>query len=252
MEDNKGLFGKILLGGVALGAVAATAFTYVKKYKELDNEQNEDTDVLPETEEFTEDTKRKYSKIDMGTAKKAAKRTAESIKDGSVKAWNCAKDSAKAVGGVVMDNYGNKTKNAVTDTYENVKEFTLEKTGIVKDKVQDVYGNVKEKVQDAYGEVKERFTGNGEDGTSFKEKAEEFKNNVTESLEDAKALVKDKFDTFKNENPDFLEGLDNAKKSVERAYENVKDRVSAFVNNTGDMEVTPDDETFVNNDSDNQ
>ena len=93
----------LFLGSAFLGAAAATVYTYIKNYKEL---APETADRAVDAEGDEEAAERSYSSINMDAAKEAAKKTATTIKEQSVKAWGVAKDSAKAVYDNVMENNG--------------------------------------------------------------------------------------------------------------------------------------------------
>ena len=152
---------KLLLGGVVIGAGAALAATYYKKYTEL-------APAAPEGEGG--EGNRSYVKVDKDVAVEAAKQTAETIKEGAVKAWGVAKDSAKAVGDIVMDNYGdsiNATKekagnayNTVKGKFEEAKEAATEKFNEFKEANPEVFEKVeefKESAKEKFDDLTERF-----------------------------------------------------------------------------------------------
>lgn len=219
---GKNVLLKLFLGGAALGVAAAAAYSYIKNYKEL----------APKTEGGDaegvdgEEVKRSYQKIDMNVAKEAAKQTFEDFKDGSKKAWGVACDSAKAVSGIVMENYGdqiNGAKEKVQEAARNVKDFAEDKFDIAKDKISETWGDIKTQVTDKSDIVKDKVA----------EKLNEFKESFTEKVEN-----------FKEENPQILEGVEKVKQTAQEAFETVKEKVSDFVSNQKDdngFEITDDD-----------
>ena len=190
-------FHKILFGGALIGATAALASTYLKKYNDLKPE-------TPEGEEGEEGT-RSYFNVDKDAAVEAAKQTAESVKNGAVKAWGVTKDSAKAVSDVIMDNYGdsiNASKAKVDDALEGakeklgeVKEAASEKFGEIKESNPEVFEKIdefKETAREKFDEVVERFQKSDEEapeGECCCGNTEDAKEQVEEAFAEAEAAV---------------------------------------------------------------
>lgn len=198
---EKKTIAKLIFGGVCVGITAALAYQYIKKYKELAPKKIQEPDFIPEEgEEFVPEEKRTYSAIDMEVAKEAAVQTFESIKTGGRKAWGVVSDSAKAVSGIVMDNYGdsiNAAKENAAEKFRNAKDFAAEKAGVIKEKAADTFDTVKETVTVKFNEVKDAVT--------------------------------EKVQALKTGEKEAREGACEASDSAEEAYENLKAKVEEVV-----------------------
>lgn len=199
---------KLFFGAALAGAAAATAYTFVKKYREIAPK------ALPAGEGEVE----AKPEIDYNAVKRAANDTFEAVKTEAGRIAKTLGESAKAVGSVVMDNYG--------DDIEHAKAKAGEKFDEAKE-----YAGVK------FREAK----------VLASEKFAEAKEYAGEKFNQAKTYIQDKYDTFSKNNPRVTEAIDSVKDGAERAYTVVRDKVNEFVEELKDepkTEADPIDEAL--------
>jgi len=148
----------LVLLGVALGAVAVTAYRFMKNYQEVapvkekgqDNEDDFD-DVIVDT--GMDENKRTYIQIDMDAAKEAAKMTVEDFKEGAETVIKKTQEVSKKISDKVIENYGeqiNEVKEKATKTYEEAKIKATKSYEEAKEKALNKYEEVKKGVTDYY------------------------------------------------------------------------------------------------------
>lgn len=179
-----GNFTKWLLGSAVAGATAATVYSCVKKYRAIIKDSENDGT--------------KENGIDLDAAKKATKETFSALLKGSEKAFTVAKDSAKAVSDIVMENYGEEIQSAkdlASEKYEEVKGIALDKVGEFKEMAGEKYDEFKEKAGEKYDELKVKA---GEKYDEFKEKAGEKYNEWAGKMnEEGSSMTNEEDDDFK-------------------------------------------------------
>ncbi|MBR4768393.1 MAG: hypothetical protein IK088_05400 [Lachnospiraceae bacterium] len=181
---------KLFFGAALAGAAAATAYTFVKKYREIAPK------ALPAGDGEIE----AKPEIDYNAVKQAAGETFEAVKTEAGRIAKTLGESAKAVGSVVMDNYG--------DDIQAAKEKAGEKFDEAKE-----YAGVK------FREAKDLA------GVKFAE-AKEY---AGEKFNQAKSYIQDKYEEFSKNNPKVSETIDSLKEGAERTYTTVKEKVNEFV-----------------------
>ena len=209
---------KLLLGTAVLGLVSAAAYTFVKKYQELAPKAIPEKG--PDGEEITPAT----FQIDMDAAKKAAGETATVLSEQAKKFAHAASESAKAVGGVIRENYGTEidsAKKAASEKFAEAKEFAAEKFATAKEYAGEKWEQAKEAAGEKWEQAKEFVQTKVQE---FKDRAEEEDPNETAET----ASVDELFDEVKEK---AEEALNEAEEAVEETAENAEKKTEDFIQN---------------------
>ncbi len=209
---------KFLLGTAVLGLVSAAAYTFVKKYQEYAPKE------LPEKGPDGEEIQPATIKIDMDAAKKAAGETATVLSEQAKKFAHAASDSAKAVGGVIRENYGPEIESAkrnAAEKYAEVKEYAAGKFATAKEYAGEKWEQAKEYAGEKWEQAKEFVQNKVQE---FKDRAEEEDPNETAET----AGVDELFDEVKEK---AEEALNDAEEAVQETAENAEKKTEDFIQN---------------------
>jgi len=247
---------KIFFGGAVLGLVSAAVYSYVKNYVELAREKKEapqEDGTIEETSEFeaeaTETAEEaeiicdgdtgKTGGIDLEVAKAAAEKTIQNITEGAKKLWGVTKDSAKAVSGVVMENYGdsiNGAKDKVAAAAETVKSKAVE----VKDAAVTKYSEIKKQVlpeeeapeeEEIAETAEEAVEETAAEAVPVKEKIEKAFETAQETLREKKDQLTGKIENFKQENPEKIEKIEKVKEDAKSALNAAAEAITGIFDN---------------------
>lgn len=209
---------RVLLGAAVLGLAAAAAYTFYKKYQALAPKE------LPEKGADGEETVQPI-KIDMDAAKKAAGETAQAISAQTKKFAHVASESAKAVGGVIRENYGEEidsAKRTASEKYAEVKEFAAGKFAEAKEYAGEKWEQAKEyagekweeakeyvqnKVQEIKKQVEETEDAEADTAGDVDELFDEVKEKAEEALTEAEDAVTEATETAEKKTDDFIQNL---------------------------------------------
>ncbi len=213
---------KLFLGAVALGVSAATAYTFVKRYQQYAPK------ALPENAGDEVVT----PSIDRDAAKRAADETIEIVKTQAGKAFRTLGESAKAVGGVISENYGEEigsAKKYAGEKFDAAKEYASEKFAEAKEYAGEKFTQAKEYVQDKYRDFADK-------NPKVAETIENVRDSAERTYQEVKEKVADFFDSAeKPEDTDPEEEKDPVAEAVENAEKAAEDALKAAENTTGDF-----------------